>query len=132
MNLKYRGADYEFEPSAEEMKIQTVEGLYRGHPFSEIVTHEAGDLSAIPFDLAFRGVAYHHAAEAAGLEISTQSLPMAKRPVLSERGAQAAQMATQHQKNILEKLQRRILSARAKGDQDLVHQLEAERRTLVR
>lgn len=126
MNLNYRGVPFEYEVPEEDVTVHAVDGLYRGLPFSKVVTRE-DDLSSVPFDLSFRGVTYHRVAQPAVAEprpVATADVSLFASQILDE-------VADLHQKNILERLQRRIQSAEARGDETLVHQLEAERRMIA-
>lgn len=124
MNLNYRGVVFDFVPPEEEAThIQSVDGIYRGRPFSQITTHEPEDLTSIPFDLSFRGVSYHHAPNAGvNSEISLLN---------PDTAGITEQFSSLHDQNILDRLQRRIQSARANGDQVLVEQLEAELNQMI-
>lgn len=118
MNLNYRGVVFDFVPPEEEMHTQSVDGIYRGRPFSQITTHQPEDLTSVSFDLSFRGVSYHQASDAG----------MTPEVALLSGGEG---VSTLHRRNIMERLQRRIQSARAQGDSALVEQLEAELNQMI-
>ncbi len=125
MNLNYRGVVFDFVPPEEETTLQPVDGQYRGQPVSQMTTHAAADLSSVPFDLTFRGVPYHQAAEASASPAVPSLDSVMASPQISESSSDL------HQQNISDRLQRRIQSAQAKGDLTLVQQLEDERNRLI-
>ena len=124
MNLNYRGVGFDFVPPDEETPLQPVDGQYRGRPVCQKATQAAADLSSVAFDLTFRGVSYHGSEAFASPAVpSFDSLMVGTQ--ISER------FSDLHQQNIWDRLQRRIQSAQAQGDLNLLQQLEDERNRML-
>ncbi len=110
MELVYRGAAHHFDPSIVEVPADEVETLaYRGQSYQCPLAKGIG-IPQTPFDLVYRGVNYY-TGYASGMEPT------------SSRHANLAEL---HRQNLQQRLQARIRSARSRGDQSLVQQLEAE------
>ncbi|MGF1514785.1 MAG: DUF4278 domain-containing protein [Elainellaceae cyanobacterium] len=137
MKLSYRGISYTQSPLAVEQMESDLSGSYRGHQF------KFGYPRHIPAShpvvaLSYRGVPYQTTATGDVQPVRpSQPQPLRDLAALREREPQMQQravmqdLAAVHHRNLYEMLERRIQSARAKGDQSLVEQLEQERRQMV-
>lgn len=132
MKLCYRGVKYDYTPPVLEVSESEMLGRYRGRPLHfSYVSH-------VPFpqpeaDLKYRGKPYHttrqgtveavvavkQAPQEPQFKPVFDSMAAARRSLLQE----ASEM---HQANIRRSLERRMQIAQAKGDQQLLQQLEAE------
>ena len=143
MRLSYRGASYEYTPPTLEVTESEILGKYRGQPWKRQT------LQAVPEqpvqELKYRNVAYvtDRAGKVRTIAQST-SLPVVEpvvRPVTNQplRPISAVNVfrrnrtdwAEVHRHNLMQNLEHRIQVAKARGDQNLVNQLETEMRHLA-
>ncbi len=130
MELSYRGVTYSAKPAQINADPLSVEGKYRGHDYGYHYA-KSGDLPHTEFDLQYRGITIYTAPqsqESAPAASDHQDARVITSPLqLSFRD----QLAQVHHHNLLDRLQRRIESAKARGDQDLIQILEAEERQMA-
>ncbi|MEO0406991.1 MAG: DUF4278 domain-containing protein [Cyanobacteria bacterium P01_A01_bin.135] len=139
MNLSYRGATYRYAPPTVEQLESDLVGRYRGHrvrfsyPRHLQTSHTAATLS-------YRGVPYRTGESSA--DQAAQPAPRATRPLQdllafrsraaqTQRGAVMQELASVHHQNLYQLLEHRIQVARDSGNQQLVDQLEQERRQMA-
>jgi hypothetical protein len=134
MELRYRGVAYTYEPVAPEMDPRTVEGKYRGHDYG---FHFAKPipLPEVDYPLIYRGVLYY--SPAIDKRTSTEPTPTvtaATHPAFFTHQPHQEllnQLSITHHQNIVERLHRRLQSAKERGDQQLVNLLEAEEKQMA-
>lgn len=134
MKLSYRGNPYEYEPAALDIAEGNQVGKYRGQEHKFCYPRHI-PVPQAPLDLKYRGIAYstHQTDEPEYLDIKTRlNQTFAKSPseplTRHQRFVEAAQ---RHRANILRRLDHRIQVAKARGDSDLLEQLELEKSQLV-
>jgi hypothetical protein len=131
MRLHYRGNGYEYEPVEQNTVESTkMNGRYRWQNFHFAYPHHI-PVPPTAYNLKYRGVDYP--TEEARELVSTSlrhhpvaSVTMPTRSSLQARRALMREVEQIHLQNIQERLLRRIEAAQARGDEDLVEQLEAE------
>jgi Domain of unknown function (DUF4278) len=138
MRLCYRGVQYDHTPTPVEMAESQVVGQYRGQAF-RLPYPKHVPVPQPVFNLKYRGVAYCTTPTGGAEDLvsavnvdrnSVVPLP-AVPPVLNWRRAKLAEVARLHQENLQCRLQHRIDVAKAKGDQNLLRQLEQEMQQIV-
>jgi predicted trehalose synthase len=127
MQLTYRGIAYEFVPSPTTVQERVVPCQYRGLEWNWQAPSAAMTLSEA-FALVYRGIALNPAAIAAfGIPVAE----VAPSTVASSRKHFLAMIEETHRQNLMHRLQERIRSAQARGDEHLLQQLEHERQLLA-
>jgi hypothetical protein len=132
MRLSYRGTHYHFQPTPVDLVETGVSAKYRGQQYNLSYPRHI-PVPQTAATLKYRGVAYQttetgtirsiapavRSAVAAGRAVP---LPLATqvRRLLPEEAAKV------HQETIRQRLQHRIEVAKARGDEQLLHQLEDE------
>ncbi|MCF2970355.1 DUF4278 domain-containing protein [Synechococcus sp. Nb3U1] len=127
MQLTYRGIAYEFVPPSGTWQEQDRIVPYRGLEWN---WHSQSAVMVLPdaFALTYRGIALHPA------PIATLGIPVAEvapSTVTSSRKHFMAMLEETHRQNLMHRLQERIRSAQARGDEHLLQQLEHERQLLA-
>ncbi|MCU0567145.1 MAG: DUF4278 domain-containing protein [Oculatellaceae cyanobacterium Prado106] len=133
MKLAYRATQYDYEPPTVDMMESNLSGEYRGQKVQFSYPRHIPTPQSIN-RLSYRGNDYQTTATG-GIE----ALPHVDRhvPVAPSIQASTAAMWVQkarlteadqaHRQAILQHLQHRIAAAQARGDEALLHQLEAEK-----
>jgi len=137
MRLTYRGHDYEQElvPPV-EMRDSGSVGLYRGRELHFSYPRHIPVPQPVN-RLQYRGVAYHTTetgeVNSIGRVVRPAAQPQARRAIAHApaRLVDQQELAKVHHQFLMERLQRRLEVARAKGDDALIRQLEQERHQLV-
>ncbi|WP_448601643.1 arginine synthesis PII-interacting regulator PirA [Thermoleptolyngbya sp.] len=137
MRLTYRGHDYEQElvPPV-EMRDSGSVGLYRGRELHFSYPRHIPVPQPVN-RLQYRGVAYHTTetgeVNSIGRVVRPAAQPQARRAIAHApaRLVDQQELAKVHHQYLMERLQRRLEVARAKGDDALIRQLEQERHQLV-
>lgn len=137
MRLTYRGNDYEQEPvPLMQMRDSGSVGLYRGHELHFSYPRHVPVPQPVN-RLQYRGVAYQ-TTEAGDLNsmgrvVRPAVRPQARHAIASThaRLVDQQELAKVHHQFLMERLQRRLEVARAKGDDALIRQLEQEQHQLV-
>lgn len=137
MKLCYRGIEYDYNPPSLEVTESELQGRYRGRPLHfSYVKH-------IPFpqpvaELTYRGVPYRTNAngqvEQISRPVATKSQFQTNRaanPMAEARRNLLKEAAVVHRQNVERTLRRRIEVAKSQGNDQLLHQLEAEMHQLV-
>lgn len=132
MKLCYRGVQYDYTPPVLEVSESEMLGHYRGRPLHfSYVRH-------IPFpqpeaDLKYRGRAYHTTRQGqieAVVEVKKAPQAPQFKPVFDSMAAARRSLlqeaTTMHQTSMKRSLERRMQVAQAKGDEQLLRQLEDE------
>ncbi|MEN9225652.1 MAG: DUF4278 domain-containing protein [Thermostichus sp. HHBFW_bins_43] len=133
MQLTYRGIACEFVPSSATLQERVVTCQYRGLAWN---WQSQSAIAAQPeaFVLTYRGIARDPATIAApGIPVhQTQAHPVAVPVGVSSSGKHfMAMLEETHRQNLMHRLQERIRSAQARGDEHLLQQLEHERQLLT-
>jgi hypothetical protein len=133
MKLSYRTVSYDYTPLSLEATEKEILGKYRG-----VVSH-CHTLKEMPvpqpdMQLTYRGVSYHtdptvveRCRTAVRSDARQVTCPIGVMRTLAVRKA----MEEVHRSNLLSNLERRLQSARERGDTRLVELLEAESKQLV-
>jgi hypothetical protein len=131
MQLTYRGIAYEFVPPSGTIQTQDqgVPCQYRGLEWNWQVQSAVMTLPQA-FALTYRGIALNPAAIAA-LGIPEVAPSTVASSVASSRKHFMAMIEETHRQNLMHRLQERIRSAQARGDEHLLQQLEHERQLLA-
>lgn len=126
MKLTYRGVQYDYQPPTIDMVEGDLLGKYRGNAWKARYPRHI-PVPQAPMNLKYRGIAYttHQTTE---MVPDTVVAPTAKRPSDPELVARVSKI---HQANICDRLERRLEAAKAKGDRDLVRQLERESQATI-
>ncbi|MEN9223748.1 MAG: DUF4278 domain-containing protein, partial [Thermostichus sp. BF3_bins_97] len=131
MQLTYRGIAYEFVPPSATIQDRVVPCQYRGLAWS---WHSQSALMTLSqaFALTYRGLALN---PAVALGIPVHQAPAhpvaAPSTVASSQKHFLAMIEETHRQNLMHRLQERIRSAQARGDEHLLQQLEHERQLLA-
>lgn len=135
MRLSYRGAHYEYEPTPVDLVDSGISGQYRGQSFTFAYPRHVPVPQTAAL-LKYRGVSYRTTATG-----KIESAPATAHPELAPgeravaiplplksriRHLPTSDSAQVHLENIRQRLQHRIDVAKAKGDTNLLHQLEEE------
>ncbi|MCJ2542331.1 DUF4278 domain-containing protein [Thermostichus vulcanus] len=128
MQLTYRGIAHEFFPFSTTVQERVVPCQHRGLEWS---WHAQSAVMALPqsFALIYRGVALHPAATVALGSPVAEVAPSGGGA--SSRKHFMAMIEETHRQNLIRRLQERIRSAQARGDEHLLQQLEQERQLLA-
>ncbi len=137
MRLTYRGHDYEQElvPPV-EMRDSGSVGLYRGRELHFSYPRHIPVPQPVN-RLQYRGVAYRTTetgeVNSIGRVVRLAAQPQARRAIAHApaRLVDQQELAKVHHQYLMERLQRRLEVARAKGDDALIRQLEQEQHQLV-
>lgn len=141
MQLSYRGARYNHQPSTIETMDSGLEGVYRGQVCHFSYPRHMAQTSASIQALTYRGAGYY--TTASGTVVAPQTpaerlvakptvKPLAKTktvPMDLKPGAvnlAKAEYAEVHRLHIQQRLQHRIDVAKSRGDQNLLKVLETE------
>jgi Domain of unknown function (DUF4278) len=117
MKLRYRGGDYEYNPVALDVGTREISGKYRGQLWKQhFLTHNP--IPQLEANLKYRGVSYH-----VGNTPLTEVVEIL--PVVSN------QVVSTHLLNLRLNLERRLMIAKASGDEHLVNLLQEEAKQLV-
>ncbi len=131
MQLTYRGIAYEFVPPSGTIQTQDqgVPCQYRGLEWN---WQAQSAVTTLPqaFALTYRGIALNPAAIAA-LGIPDVAPSAVASSAASSRKHFMAMLEETHRQNLMHRLQERIRSAQARGDEHLLQQLEQERQLLA-
>jgi hypothetical protein len=139
MKLFYRGVSYDYNPARSGNTGRPARSTQQATPYT--LTYRGVALRVDPqapaqeptwpseYDLIYRGVNYHVHRDQDG---QTLSLTPAKLKSLQIPATLPRHYVDKvHQNNLLNNLQRRLQAARARGDQQLIALLEAERKQLA-
>ncbi|MEN9230734.1 MAG: DUF4278 domain-containing protein [Thermostichus sp. DG02_5_bins_236] len=127
MQLTYRGIAHEFVSSPTTVQERVVPCQYRGLEWNWQAQSAVLTLSEA-FALIYRGIALNPAAIAAfGIPSTEVAQPIAS----ASRKHFLAMLEETHRQNLMHRLQERIRSAQARGDEHLLQQLEHERQLLA-
>lgn len=129
MKLSYRGVRYESTPSTLEVTEGEIGGMYRGRPWQFHYLRHIPEPPPI-HELKWRGVTYSRN-EPAIVEPTPVAQPMRSsvtKPFFRHNRRETAldETKTMHLRNIQRALEHRMQVAKAKGDEKLLHLLEAE------
>lgn len=132
MKLRYRGIEYNYEPTLVETMETNQVGHYRGQRFQFAYPKHIPIFQPI-LDLMYRGVAYR-TTETGAIETVIHAKPIATSKAATARAKSPTQLrqvrfteaAKAHHANIQRSLQHRLEVARSKGDESLIQQLERE------
>lgn len=137
MRLTYRGHDYEQEPVPPmQMRDSGSVGLYRGRELHFSYPRHVPVPQPVN-RLQYRGVAYQTTetgeVNSMGRVVRPAAHPQAHQAIAHAhaRLIDQQELAKVHHQYLMERLQRRLEVARAKGDDTLVRQLEQEQHQLV-
>ena len=132
MKLCYRGVEYDYTPPVLEVSETEMLGHYRGRPLHfSYVSH-------VPFpqpeaDLMYRGTSYHTTRQGtveAVVQVKKAPQEAQFKPVFDSMAAARRNLlqeaADMHQANMKRSLERRMQVAHARGDAQLLRQLEDE------
>ncbi len=124
MNLLYRGVDCAHNSSVAEVEL---DGCYRGQAFHwhPVLANQHFQVLA---DLIYRGTQPLHQMATSTRETVDAEQVQAFQP---QSVQPLKDIEALHQQHILEKLQMRLQSAKARGDQRLIKLLEAEHKQMV-
>lgn len=133
MKLSYRGVNYEYTPPTLEVTEGEILGKYRGvgwhcHTLKEIPVPQPN------MALTYRGVNYEtNPSAGACRNLSSRSTVFAggRTSVSSRSVAVRKAIEDVHRANLQRNLERRLQTAKARGDEQLVSLLEAESKQLV-
>jgi Domain of unknown function (DUF4278) len=134
MEMRYRGVAYSFEPMLIEQLESDRQGTYRGQSYN-VPRFGQPPVLQPSISLMYRGVAYHTTPSAGTEVVRTKEQLKNSKPIptpvqmqsVAVRGsAQTAGVTELHRRNILQSLQHRMLVAKAKGDRQLMNDLEQE------
>ncbi|GAB4152391.1 MAG: hypothetical protein Fur0046_31980 [Cyanobacteria bacterium J069] len=135
MRLTYRGNDYEPGSVPMQMRESGSIGLYRGQELYFSYPRHVPVPQPVN-RLQYRGVSY--CTSETGELTSTGFVARSVSPLQSRHAVSKLtplvdhqELAKVHHQYLMERLQRRLEVARAKGDDRLVHQLEQEQHQLV-
>lgn len=136
MRLSYRGVSYEYTPTTLEVTEGEILGKYRGQPWRQ---QSFQDAPAQPIrQLKYRGVSYYtNRYGGVNTAVRPEARPATSVPAAASVDRQPAfegnafrvkrqDWVKVHHDNLRRNLERRLESARARGDQSLVSQLERE------
>ncbi|MFW6358244.1 MAG: DUF4278 domain-containing protein [Chroococcales cyanobacterium] len=126
MKFNYRGVGYDREP----LKLETVEGevvgKYRGQPVRQHYPRHIPTPQPKLY-LQYRGVAYSKRPIPQDMTVEKQLAAITKSCKIDQRSKSVTNdLAEIHLNNIRRNLERRLLVAKAKGNEDLVELLEKE------
>lgn len=125
MQLKYRGTAYDVHPSPLRWSAGSAGGSYRGLVWHrQQVDHFPAQAEQ---ELTYRGIPYH--TDHQGRAIAATTAPEAIDLPALARASQAhlSEVARNHRDAVLASLERRMASARAANNGELLAVLEAER-----
>jgi hypothetical protein len=132
MKLTYRGAQYEYEPSNQEVTEGEIGGNYRGQPWHVHYPKH------IPVPHSIKNLTYRSVAYSTGRPVAAKSQAVTRlaaalenNSIWSTRNPDVIDEAARiHLANIRSSLERRLAVAKAKGDENLVRMLEKESKQL--
>lgn len=132
MQLSYRGARYNLDPSSVDVVDSGMKGVYRGQAFP--ITYPRHIPSQPSHELRYRGAAYRTTVTGSTETILPRpisAVPTSKPSASTYLWGQACKVQTpnlekMHRLHIQERLQHRIEVAKVRGDQTLLHLLERE------
>lgn len=146
MKLSYRGASYDYNPPILDMGETGVVGKYRGQSYAFTYPRHV-PVPQPAFELKYRGVAHRTKGSAVAApvmaastveevtpRVETNMSGRATNAVVAARLGSAnavrqsvlSEVAKAHRNNIQRALQHRIQVAKARGDENLLNQLESE------
>ena len=135
MRLTYRGSEYDYQPLPVTMVESDTVGIYRGQRF-QFSTPRHVPVPQPALALNYRGVPYRltetgkmEAVAIARKPRSASSVPLLAYGQTSK--GLAGESAKVHRLNLERRLQHRLQVAQAKGDQNLILQLEKEMQQLA-
>ena len=131
MKLTYRGINYEYEAPALDMNEGKFAGKYRG------INCQLGryprhiPVPQPPLDLKYRGIAYSTHQTVEPELIPTKAQPQVRETItitssLKTHRDLKQELAKVHCQSITRQMEHRLQVAKAKGDRDLIDQLEKE------
>lgn len=133
IQLTYRGARYNYEPTPVDMVETNQVGVYRGQAYP--ITYPRHIPVQPVHNLSYRGVAYQTTATGGTVTAPGKSAKAAAQPVplaapSNPRWQTAKTLRTEyettHRLNIQRRLQQRIEAAKARGDNNLLNLLQDE------
>ncbi|MGJ3249709.1 MAG: DUF4278 domain-containing protein [Elainellaceae cyanobacterium] len=135
MRLSYRGVRYDSEPLPVDMAETQRIGRYRGHTFRFAYPRHI-PIPQPTLDLTYRGIMYQTSATGAiqtrqPVAATNEVVPTQNKAAKPNRQSVLREVARVHNQNIQNRLQHRLEVARARGDENLVAQLEREMQRVV-
>jgi hypothetical protein len=132
MKLSYRGAAYNYNPPVLEVTEGEILGKYRGVNW-HCHTLEEMPIPQVSHTLTYRGSSYggRKAEKIIPATIAQTCASKARRLLHIPDTLPAKEIARVHQANLQRNLERRLQSAKQRGDLNLVRLLEAESRALA-
>lgn len=135
MRLTYRGNEYEYQAVPVTMVESDLLGIYRGQRF-QFSTARHVPVPQPALTLTYRGVPYGMSAAGSMEAVAIARKPRATtstplRVYMQTQKELASEIAKVHRINLERRLYHRLEVAQAKGDQNLVLQLEKEMQQLV-
>ena len=132
MKLTYRGVNYEPNPLTLEPTANEISGNYRGGTWKRNYPRHIPQTQPTA-ELKYRGVSHY-----IGDPLQVELMILCKKHSSAASAAQigipeknGGELAETHLTNIRHNLERRLLAAREKGDQDLIRLLEDEARQIA-
>lgn len=144
MKLIYRATSYDYDPTqsrpgntgrpvrAAHRSQEPYTLIYRG-----LALHVDPNATPVPvpatpatYDLIYRGLNYHVNRDAQGVATAFTQPVSTKARTVSVSASPRRQLGQVHQANLTSNLQRRLEAAQARGDQQLIDLLEAERQQI--
>ncbi len=143
MKLIYRGVSYDYDPAQARSGNtgRPARSTHQATPYTlryrgvtlQVDPQAPAQQPTLPseYDLIYRGVNYRVHRDHEGQAIALTQTPVKLRAPNIPSTLPRQYVDKVHQDNLLNNLQRRLQAAQAKGDQQLVALLEAERKQLV-
>lgn len=132
MKLTYRGVNYEPNPLTLEPTASEISGNYRGGTWKRNYPRHIPQTQPTA-ELKYRGASYY-----IGDPLQVELMILSKKHSSAASAAQVGkpekiggELTETHLSNIRRNLERRLLAAREKGDQDLIRLLEDEARQIA-
>ncbi|NJN88639.1 MAG: DUF4278 domain-containing protein [Leptolyngbyaceae cyanobacterium SL_7_1] len=131
MKLRYRGIEYNYQPTTAEPVETSLVGHYRGQRFHFAYPRHIPIPQPL-LNLMYRGIGYR-TTETGAIETAPQIAPLvapkaatASKSPAQLRRVRLTEAAKAHHANIRRSLYHRLDVARQKGDETLIQQLERE------
>lgn len=125
MRLAYRGNRYEQETIPMEMAGSSITGSYRGNRYELAYPRHIPVPQSVQ-DLQYRGVPYQRTENGTLLPGTPVRARSQQTPALLRKKEQQNQLDQVHRLYLMRRLEHRLEVAQARGDDNLVHQLEQE------
>ncbi|BAZ21829.1 hypothetical protein NIES4073_27070 [Kalymmatonema gypsitolerans NIES-4073] len=132
MKLTYRGVDYEHNPLILEPTASEISGNYRGGTWKRNYPRHIPQTQPTA-ELKYRGVS-HYIGDPVQVEfmiLSKQHSDATSAAHVGKPEKMGGELTETHLTNIRRNLERRLLAAREKGDQQLIRLLEDEARQIA-